>query len=285
MLQKNILFLQRTPATENRHPHAALILHETQHLDLADSARTLNMRAAAGTNICTFDAYNAHLAFKRLLAAILHRLKLLFVRKKGFNRHVLPDDLIGQPLHAADVVLRKRAVKVHGHSLGANVKTHVVIAKEAAHKTGEDMLAAVLLHHVEPALRIHAALNRCANRQRGVGRMQHFAARLMDIQHIYAAQHAMVCALSAALRKKRRSIKGHNILTLFLLAAGDDRRKRKQLRILIVQTHGHMIHSFRKNCQKKTIDALHHCITRAEKFHQKFDHSKNKFFHMPQVVI
>ena len=125
------------------------------------------------------------------------------------------------------------------------MEAHVVIAKELAYQTREDMLAAVLLHHIQPAHRVHMALDHGAHSKRRICGMLHLAAMLVTIDDVHAAQQAMVRALSAALRKKGGLIQRDHILSLLFLAARHRRGEIKQRRILIVQTDGHICRPFR----------------------------------------
>ena len=126
------------------------------------------------------------------------------------------------------------------------MEAHVVVAVEPVDEAGEDVLAAVLLGHVEPAHGIDAALDLRTYGQRPVGQVHDGAVAVVHIQHVRAAERTVVGALSAALREERRSVELDRVAPLPLVLAGDDlRRKRPELRVLIEQTNRHDMPSFR----------------------------------------
>ena len=67
------------------------------------------------------------------------------------------------------------------------------------------MLTAVLLHHVQPPHTVYMPMHLAPDLKRRTGQMLDLAPLLVRIQNPYIIQRAVVCALSAALRKKTRS--------------------------------------------------------------------------------
>ena len=179
----------------------------------------MHMRAAAGAGIYAFNADNAHIPGDFFFTAVFDVRQLFAGRHKRLHRLIAPDGLVRQQFHTAHIRFGQHAVKIHRHGLRADVKAHVVIAEKPMHQTGEHVLAAVLLHHVHPAHRVHMAAHLAADRKRPADQMLHLAVCLVRVEHLHAVQRAVIRALSAALRKKRRLIQRDDI-ALFPLLAG-----------------------------------------------------------------
>ena len=194
----------------------------------------MHVCAAAGAGIHALDADDAHIPVDLLFAAVFDVCQRLAVGHERLHRLIAPDGLIRQQLHAADVLLGQRAVKIHGHGLRADVKTHVIIPEKAVHQSGKHVLAAVLLHHVQPARRVHMAAHLAADCQRRADQVLHLAVNVVRVEHLHAAQCAVIRALSAALREKRRLIQRDDIAVFPLHAGFDHGGKVQHIHIFVV---------------------------------------------------
>ena len=114
------------------------------------------------------------------------------------------------------------------------MKAHVVIAENAVYKTGEHMLAAVLLHHVQPPHAIHMSMHLAPDFKRNIGQMLDLALHVVRIQNPRFIQRAMIRALPAAFRKKRGLVQHDGVAVPFLFAADDDRGKIQLIYILLI---------------------------------------------------
>ena len=130
------------------------------------------------------------------------------------------------------------------------MEADIVVAKEPVNDAGEDVLAAVLLHHRAPARHIDAPLDLAAHLERRVRRMHDLALHLMRVEHMRSAQRAMVGALTAALREEGRSVEHDGIALSPALAGAHRRRKYHQLRILIIQANCHPYRLLRVVCSR-----------------------------------
>jgi hypothetical protein len=98
-------------------------------------------------------------------AQIVRRLRRLH---RDVHRPAFPDDLVGATLDRVDQGgIEPRTLEVDAAALGAQVKgQRVALGKRQAGR-GQQVLAAVLLHVIAPALRIDASVHLVA--RRGLG--------------------------------------------------------------------------------------------------------------------
>lgn len=132
------------------------------------------------------------------------------------------------------ILLGQRPVEIHRHRFRADMKADIVIAKNAMYQTGEHMLAAVLLRHIQPPRTIHMPMYLAPDLKRSAGQMLHLSADFLRIQNLHIVQRAMVRALSAALREKRSLIEYDGIAAALLFTADDDRGKVQFVHILLI---------------------------------------------------
>ena len=192
------------------------------------------MRAAAGAGVHALDADNAHIAVNLLLAPVFDIRQFLAGRYEYLNRLVAPNRLIRQQLDAMHVLLGQRTVKIHRHRFRADMKAHIVITKNAVYQTGEHMLTAVLLHHIQPPHTVYMPMHLVPDLKRRTGQMLDLAPLLVRIQNPYIIQRAVVCALSAAFRKKRGLIEYNGIAAVSFFAADNNCGKIQLIHILLI---------------------------------------------------
>ena len=119
---------------------------------------------------------------------------------------VLPDVPVCQQLHFLHVLRCQHGVKVDCHQLMADMEPHIVAVEASAQNAADNVFPAVLLHKVEPPLKIYRTRGLTPNLQRPVAGVVNDAVPLPHIGHRRAAQRAMVGRLAAALRIESRSV-------------------------------------------------------------------------------
>ena len=194
-----------------------------------------HVRAAARADIRARDGHDAHLPGQLLFAAVGDGFQRFRVRIRDLDRDVFPDPLVGLGLDALHLLRRQHAGKVDRHEVRAHVEAHVLIAEAAVDDAGEDMLAGMQLHELEPAVIVDRTLDRLPLRQRCFAIVDDLAARLMRIRHADAGKDAGVARLAAALGIKAGPVQ-HDVVAVLPRPAGQDRRlKLRLMRVLIIE--------------------------------------------------
>ena len=172
------------------------------------------MGAAAGTDIGTGDAHDAHLAFDLFLAAVGQCGQLLAGGVGDAHRHILPDNAVGGKFGLPQALGGDGDAGVHPHRVGADVEPDVLGPEHLVQDAGEDVLAGVLLHLVEPPGPVKGLLHFGAGGG-GFGQIIYGvpddAALLVDVgdvQHraVRKGQGAPVGRLTAAFGVKDRAV-------------------------------------------------------------------------------
>ena len=201
-------------AADDAQPDAALVVLGGQDLDLAHRAGGGGVGAAAGADIGTGDAHDAHLAFDLFLAAVGQRGQLLAGGVGDAHRHILPDDAVGGKFGLPQTIGGDGDAGVHPHRVGADVEPDVLGPEHLVQDAGEDVLTGVLLHLVEPPGPVKGLLH-CGAGGGGFGQIIYGvpddAALLVDVgdvQHraVRKGQGAPVGRLTAAFGVKDRAV-------------------------------------------------------------------------------
>ena len=141
-----------------------------QELNQPDLTGVLHVGAAAGAQVYAGELHQPHRAVDGLFAPIGEGGQRLRVGVKGPHRQIVPDHPVGFGLDGLELVLGEETVKVDGDGVVPHVEAHIVEAKLPEDQTGDDMLAAVLLHQAVAAAVIEAAGDRLPNGQRVLAR-------------------------------------------------------------------------------------------------------------------
>ena len=158
-----------------------------------------HMRAAAGAAVRAGEGDDAHIARKRLFAAVRYGIKLCTAIEMNVDGVVFIDVLIGARLERKKRFPRNVGVKVDGGDLRAQVEADIVAAVLCADQTGTDVLAGMLLHVVEAPRPVKRAMHRRTGAQRSVAQVRDHAALFTHVKHLYSVEHAAVAWLPAAL--------------------------------------------------------------------------------------
>ena len=99
------------------------------------------------------------------------------------------------------------------------MKAHIMIPQFFVNQTGYDVLAAVLLHQIEPPLPVDFPYDPGPNFQRTVTQVENPLPCFPHIQHVDAAQGAQITGLSAPFGKKSRGVQFNYPSTVMGLTA------------------------------------------------------------------
>ena len=114
------------------------------------------------------------------------------------------------------------------------MEADVVVAEAGMDKTGDDMLAGMLLHPGKALLPVKNAFYLRADLQGLPGVVPDFSIFLMCIEDLHVAQISRISGLSAAFRKKCGLVERHLPVILFLLTGSHHRRKCGQMAVFII---------------------------------------------------
>ena len=167
------------------------------------------MGAAAGAAVRPGHRHDAHRALQLLFAPVGQVRQLFLGVPHRLHRHVLPDHPVGPGLGLGQPFVRDGNAGVHGQVVLPDVKAHVLGPEHGVQRAGENVLAGVLLAHLQPAVKVHVTSDRLALCQRGGKTMHHLAALFVHVQHVRAAQGAPVGGLAAPLRVKGGAVQRH----------------------------------------------------------------------------
>ena len=193
-----------------------------------------DMGAAAGAAVRAGPGDNPHLAGQRLLAPVVQLLQLRGGGEGHGNGVVLPDILVGPALHLRSVLRRQLGVEINGHQLMADVEAHVAALEQAAQDSADDVFAAVLLHEVKPAGKVHLPGHALPYGKGSGADVDDLPVPLPDVRDGSAAQQALVRRLAAPLGVEGGPVQDHLPAPLLLPAGEDGPGKFCQKRVLIV---------------------------------------------------
>ena len=114
------------------------------------------------------------------------------------------------------------------------MEAYVVIAEAGMDKTGDDMLAGMLLHPGKAFFPVQDAFYLRADFQGLSGVMPDFSIFLMGIEHFDFTQIPGIPGLSAAFREKCGLVERHLPAILFLLTGSHHRRKCGQMAVFVI---------------------------------------------------
>ena len=209
-----------------------------EQLDEPDFAGAPDVGAAAGAKIQIRESDDPHLAGQLLFTPVGQRRQLLLGGPENLHLRVPPDGLVGPGLDFRQGLRLHGTVEIDGHGVVTHVEAHVVIAKAGVDQAADNVLAAVLLHQVEPPVPVDLALHGFANLQRMVAVVDDPAAGFVGIGDPDTAQDALVAGLAAALGIKRRPVQNHVVAVLPRLAGQDHGGKLRQMGIEIIELFG-----------------------------------------------
>ena len=119
------------------------------------------------------------------------------------RRKIGPDGLVRGALQLLQGLLVHLAVKIDRHEVRTEVEADVLIAEARVDEAGDEMLAGVLLHEVQPPRPVDLARHVRADRQGRRAAMQHRLAAQERLRDVRAAERARVAGLAAARGIKR----------------------------------------------------------------------------------
>ena len=201
--------VQGTAAAGHLNADAALEPDHTEQPDKTDFAGGFHMGTAAGAQITAGELHQPHVTGQLLFAAIGQGSQGLRVGVKDRNRRVGPRGLIGPALDVGKLLHGQFAVEIDGNDVMAYMKSHIVITVGRVNETADDMLAAVLLHEVQPPLPVNGALHRVAHGQGPGAAVDNLPIPAAYVGDGYAAQQTGVTGLAAALGIKGRLIQSY----------------------------------------------------------------------------
>ena len=207
-------FFQCAPAADDAQPDAALVVLGGEDLDLPHLPGGGGVGAAAGADVGSGDGHDPHLPGDLLFAPIGQRGKLFGRGIGDDHRHILPDDPVGGKFRLPQPLGGDGNAGVHPDGLGADVEADVLRAEHRMQDAGEDVLAGVLLHLVEPRFPVDRAGHGRADRGsfgQGVYGVPEDAVVLVDVQNVQhgavrKGQGAPIGRLAAAFGVKYRAI-------------------------------------------------------------------------------
>ena len=179
--------------------HAVPEALDAQQLDQSDLSGGGDVGAAAGAGVRPGEGDDAYLPVNGLLAPVVYMLQLLRGGVKDLRGAVLPQVAVDLRLQLLQLCLVQFYVQVDGDHVGSHVEADVVTAIFGVGQAGDDMLAGVLLHQVEPTLPVNGAGHLLPRRKGSVTGVNDRVCPGVDLQHVDAAQHAGVVGLAAAL--------------------------------------------------------------------------------------
>ena len=223
-----VLHLLRMPkrahSAQEGAARAALIGDRLDDLELPDLAGAPHVRRAAGARVAALDRHNADRRGEPLrMLSKRNALQVLF----GFidlrrDRRVFGGEAVGKVLDRGDVLVPDRFVQIERRITQRAVEAHVLCAEQVPCAVGEQMLAGVLLHDIEPPRKVELAMHRGSRSNRAVGTVQKPFALLVHVQHLRVADRADVAGLTALVGEERALIEFHKI-PVALRFAGEDR--------------------------------------------------------------
>ena len=141
---------ERPPSTEELETRPALELLGARHRDDPDCPGPRHMCAAAGRDVELLDFNQPQDALALRLLAKRHRGGFSGVSESNRDGTVLPDDPVRFPLDARDLAGRDFPLEIDRRRDRAEVEAHGSHLQQAVERGGQDMLAGVLLHVLEP---------------------------------------------------------------------------------------------------------------------------------------
>ena len=181
------------------------------------------MGAAAGAQVDVSELHEAYCTRQGLFTAVWEARQLVRLRIPDMRRKIGPDGLVRGTLQLLQGLLVHLAVKIDRHEVRAEVEADVLIAEARVDEAGDEMLAGVLLHEVQPPRPVDLARHVCTDRQSRRAAVQHRLAAQERLRDVRAAECARVAGLAAARGIKDCAVQLHEP-AVFALLAGEHAR-------------------------------------------------------------
>ena len=198
--------LERTAAAEELDPLAALEPLERACRDDADRACVRDVRAAARGQIEAVDVDKAQRALANRFLPQRERRGVLGAGVANRHGPILPDNAVGLRFGGGDLITRQLAGEIDRGRARAEVKAHGAHAEQPVRRSGQHVLATVLLHVIEAPRPVDHPAGRLAHLGREFGRLmlvEHVHHRTVvfveDVHHTACVERAEVCRDGGAL--------------------------------------------------------------------------------------
>ncbi len=139
------------------------------------------MNAAAGAAVAAGNLHDPHRPGQRPLGAVKHVRQLLRAGDPALYREIAPDGFVQFLFQGGNVLRRDHTVKIHGDKLRAHMVALIMVAVAAVDQAGEHMLTGVLLHQVEPPIKVDDAFNLGSGLQRAFAQVDHLISLFLGI--------------------------------------------------------------------------------------------------------
>ena len=157
--------------------YTALVMNHGEAFDEADFAGPCDMRSAAGAHIGVRNRDDTDPAGEFLLAAVLDVFKFFLRWVSDFNRKVLVNTPVCLALDLHQLIPGERAGQINRDDIITHVVSDIFITVMRMNKPRDNVLAAVILHQVEPPRPVDLSMDRSTFRQRRIGIMNNHIIR------------------------------------------------------------------------------------------------------------
>ena len=200
--------LQRAHTAEERAAHAALIRNRVDDLQLPDLAGAPNVRRAAGAGVAALDGDDANR--RRQAFGVLAKRNppkvLLRLIDRCRDRRVFGGKAVGKLFDLQNAVMPDRLVEIERRIRQRAVEADVLRAEQVPRAVGQQVLAGVLLHDVEAAVKVDLPVHLGADGDRAVRAVPKALALLVHVRDRNVAEASDVAGLTALVREKRAAV-------------------------------------------------------------------------------